>query len=172
EDRVTRHRATCADRLVADRVDTHVASRGDGRDESWQVAVLDVGGHEIAQAIKRPLRQFNGTHGAHRSLRRTCREAARRYTPSADRDVLPSTSARERRVLEGVFAEHSRVSLSLWGEELDADHYSGERAGEVSPDRVDHLSRRAVDRRVVHACPLFSMRVEDDIDALHVTKVR
>src|ERR1700722_13249097 len=85
---------------------------------------------------------------------------------------LQSTSARERRVLEGVFAEHSRASLSLWGEELDADHYRGERAREVSPDRVNHLSRRAVDRRVVHACPLLAVGEEDDIDALHVAKVR
>src|ERR1019366_2547273 len=88
------------------------------------------------------------------------------------RPGLPSTSARERRVLESVFAEYSRVALPLRGEELDADRYRGERAGEVSPDRVDHLSRRAVDRRVVHPCPFLSVRVEDDIDALHVAKVR
>src|SRR5580698_11651472 len=81
-------------------------------------------------------------------------------------------SARERRMHEGVFAEDSRVASSLRDDELDADRHGGERASEVSTDRVDYLSRRAVDRRVVHARPLLVVRVEDDIDALHVAKVR
>ena len=77
-------------------------------------------------------------------------------------------SARVRRVLEGVFAQDSRVTVFLGGAELDPHSYRGKGPGEMSARRVDDLPSHAVDRRVVHARPLASVCIEDAIDSLHV----
>jgi len=52
EDRVAPDRVAAAERFRPDGVDMHLALAADQRDDAWHFTVLDVGGHDVAQAAE------------------------------------------------------------------------------------------------------------------------